>query len=109
MYPWREESTSSLDGQGAHRQNRGHTLSIYELDLVEATSKELNVRDSAHICKKPGLKNIADLPSARAGANYAADRREALQPLHFRAETRFLLWRERKPDGGDLGGGRGGC
>ena len=89
----------------AHNQNRGHTLSINKLNLVEATSENVNVRDPAHVCKKTGLKNITDLPSARAGANYAADRREALQPLHFRTETRFLLWREKKPDGGDLGGG----
>ena len=109
MNPWREESPSSLDGQGAHSQNRGHTLSINKLNLVEATFENLNVRDPAQVCKKTGLKNIMDLTSAQVGANYAADRREALQPLHFRAETRFLLWRERKPDGGDLGGGRGGC
>ena len=109
MKPWREESTSSVDGQGAHSQNCGHTLSIYELNLVEATTKNLNIHDPTHVCKKMGLKNITNLPSAWAGANYAADRREALQPLHFCAETRFLLWRERKPEQSDLGGGQGGC
>ena len=109
MKPWCEESTSSLDGQGAHSQNRGHTLSIYKLNLVEATSKNLNVHDLAHVCKKTGLKNITDLPSAWVGANYAANCREVLQPLHFHTETCFLLWRERKPDGSDLKGGQGGC
>ena len=109
MIPWHKESPSPLDGQGTHSKNRGYTLDICELYLVKATSKDLHIRDPAHICKKASLEDVTNVPSAGSGANNTADRGDDLESLHLRGEARFLLWRKRKPDRRDLEGGRGGC
>ena len=96
MLPRTKEGPGAADVQRTHGKNMGNTSRCLELDLVEAATKELNIQDLAHICKKTGLEKISDFPSA---ANDPANGRGCPKALYLYREARFLFWRKREPDG----------
>ena len=108
MLPRTKEGPGTADVKRTHGKNMGNTSCCLELNLVEATTKELDIQDLAHICKKTGLEKISDFPSAGAGANNPADGRGCLKALYLWREARFLFSRKRKPNGEFLSSGRGG-